>query len=214
MYLNLKTKTLELIPDTFDFETKSITYAKLSNFVTTDTCEILNKYADNNLSPSFGLGRYNQTILTRQSLVDFINVDQLPQFTTEVVTKITEINNQYFKYDLTHLARFQYTTYNEGGFLDYHNDDHFDYIKETDKDLIGRKLSISILLSDPEEYEGGEFEIQAPKGTLNEPYDIVKLKPNKGDAILFPSFQLHKVYPITKGTRKSLVVWFFGPKWT
>ena len=74
-----------------------------------------------------------------------------------------------------------------------------------------RKLSISVGLN--EDYEGGEFEIHSIKGTKEEPYDIRKLRLPKGSAIIFPSFQLHKVHEVTKGTRKAIVAWFFGPKW-
>ena len=66
-----------------------------------------------------------------------------------------------------------------------------------------RKISISVLLNDPAEYEGGDLEIST--GTTNR-----LAARNKGAVILFPSYALHRVLPITKGTRYSLVAWIVG----
>ena len=66
-----------------------------------------------------------------------------------------------------------------------------------------RKISVTIQLSDPDDYEGGDFEVM----TSSIP-DIAPRK--KGCAILFPSYLLHRVTPVTKGIRKSLVVWVNG----
>jgi PKHD-type hydroxylase len=70
-----------------------------------------------------------------------------------------------------------------------------------------RKLSLTLLLSDPDtDFEGGE--LQFGHETTAE---SAKIK--KGTLILFPSFELHQVTPVTKGVRKSIVVWILGPKW-
>jgi len=66
-----------------------------------------------------------------------------------------------------------------------------------------RKISITVQLSDPDEYEGGDFEFLIGK-------EIIKLPRKKGCAIVFPSYFLHRVTPVTKGTRKSLVLWGSG----
>jgi len=70
-----------------------------------------------------------------------------------------------------------------------------------------RQLSKTMPLNDPLEYEGGEFQIQT--GLPEQPL-IVEQK--RGTAIIFPSFMLHRVTPITLGVRKSIVVWAVGPK--
>jgi len=64
-------------------------------------------------------------------------------------------------------------------------------------------------LSSPEEYEGGEFEMQPLH--LNAPAQ--EHLRTQGTVLVFPSFVVHKVNPITKGTRHSLVAWMEGPKW-
>jgi PKHD-type hydroxylase len=69
-------------------------------------------------------------------------------------------------------------------------------------------LSITLLLNEPGiDFEGGNFEIN--KGSPTE-VDIVDMK--KGMLIAFPSFLIHRVAPVTKGTRKSIVIWVQGPK--
>ena len=71
-----------------------------------------------------------------------------------------------------------------------------------------RKLSVTIQLSDSNDYEGGDFvfdqEYQSP-----DPKALRK----KGTILVFPSPIRHAVKPVTKGTRKSLVAWVEGPKW-
>ena len=69
-----------------------------------------------------------------------------------------------------------------------------------------RKLSISIQLSRAEDYEGGDLELM---------YGIEpqKLDRTRGAFIAFPSFMLHRVMPVTRGTRWSLVAWVVGTRW-
>ena len=74
-----------------------------------------------------------------------------------------------------------------------------------------RKLSVTVSLSDPKDYKGGEFEFDmrnTDKGT-NQPYVCHEIKP-KGSIVVFPSFVWHRVKPVTSGTRYSLVIWNLG----
>jgi PKHD-type hydroxylase len=68
-----------------------------------------------------------------------------------------------------------------------------------------RKLSLTIQLSDPFSYNGGELHLF----TGNEPTIIPK---EQGKLISFPSYVLHEVTPVTKGERYSLVAWITGPQ--
>ena len=70
-----------------------------------------------------------------------------------------------------------------------------------------RKLSVSAILNDG--YEGGDmlFRFLDDKSNLAE----VAIKPTKGDIVIFPSYLDHKVAPVTKGIRYSVVAWFGGP---
>jgi PKHD-type hydroxylase len=64
---------------------------------------------------------------------------------------------------------------------------------------------MAILLSDPSEFEGGEFQVKADSD------EAKTLECKKGRAWLFPSYTLHRVAPVTKGVRRSLVLWIGGP---
>ena len=68
-----------------------------------------------------------------------------------------------------------------------------------------RKLSMSVQLSEPEDYEGGSLLLY----TGEEPLTLPK---SRGTALFFPSYSLHEVTPVTKGLRYSLVAWFLGPR--
>ncbi len=68
----------------------------------------------------------------------------------------------------------------------------------------GRKLSLTVQLSDPDDYEGGDLEFR-----INE--KAVKAPRTKGTVVVFPSFIMHRVTPVTKGERKSIVGWVGGP---
>lgn len=95
------------------------------------------------------------------------------------------------------LDSIQYTQYYEnGGHYNWHTDTG-PYPYNT------RKISITVQLSDPDEYEGGELELMLGNKASIMPKE-------KGCSILFPSYILHRVTPVTKGTRKSLVLWVGG----
>jgi PKHD-type hydroxylase len=97
----------------------------------------------------------------------------------------------------------QITRYTEGGFYDFHFDGTgLNRWNAPQAPLIhnkARKLSMTIVLND--DYEGGEFEF------MDEP-DLIKEK--KGTIIVFPSYMMHRVRPVTQGVRHSLVTWFVG----
>jgi len=82
---------------------------------------------------------------------------------------------------------------------------HYDWHMDSfpPKDGTQRKLSISILLSDPSEFEGGELQF---KGMEDQ-----KILTKQGSIVVFPSFIEHKVTPVTKGVRYSAVTWAIGP---
>lgn len=114
---------------------------------------------------------------------------------------VLRINAQFFRYDLYGLNEaFQYTVYegSEGGYYGWHVD-------VGEKNYEPRKISLSLQLSDPSDYEGGELELAAGDGD----YQAEKAR---GSLIAFPSFVLHRVVPVTAGTRKSLVIWVAGPE--
>jgi PKHD-type hydroxylase len=112
---------------------------------------------------------------------------------------ILELNSKFFKFDLYgFIEGFQFTHYKEPGGK---------YKKHVDKGKDGqiRKLSLTIQLSDPTSYEGGDFLLyEGEKPTI--------FPKEQGKLIAFPSFTLHEVKPVTKGERYSLVAWITGPQ--
>ena len=110
-------------------------------------------------------------------------------------------NDTLWEFDLqTVLESIQYTEYyaSEGGHYNWHQD----VVKGFQAHR--RKVSITVQLSDPEEYEGGELQIWsggenhqvAPRG--------------EGTVVIFPSYMMHRVSKVTKGTRRSFVLWVGG----
>ena len=117
---------------------------------------------------------------------------------------LTKANNEYYGFDLNGYESFQYTTYNESqrGHYDWHMDSEIGH----DCNNLGiRKLSLTLQLND--EFEGGEFQINSGKESTAE-----CLPSKKGRCLIFPSFMIHRVAPVTKGVRRSLVIWVIGPK--
>ena len=89
------------------------------------------------------------------------------------------------------------------GHYDFHIDGN-GYTRPPNNNLV-RKLSASVLLTDPKNFEGGEFEFKFGNNSTDFTVDM-----DKGDIILFPSYILHRIRPVTKGTRYSLVIWACG----
>ena len=115
---------------------------------------------------------------------------------------VAEINRRYFNFDLSGFYEpMQLGVYsaNTGGHYDWHVD-------ASSKDTSApRKLSMSLLLSDTSEFEGGKFQVK----TLSDEAQTLETK--RGRAWFFPSYMLHRVTPVTKGVRRSLVIWVGGP---
>src|SRR5688572_11905827 len=112
-----------------------------------------------------------------------------------------ECNRLFFCVDIAGVeANVQLARYDSSdrGFYGWHTD--FAGIRPL------RKLSISIQLSRSEDYEGGDLELMYGQ----EPQRVER---SRGAFIAFPSFMLHRVTPVTRGTRWSLVAWILGTRW-
>ena len=117
-----------------------------------------------------------------------------------------------FQWDYSEACQF--TKYKLNQFYDWHCDSwHKPYNKPEQPDRHGkiRKLSVTVSLSDENDYEGGDFEFDFrdnDKGS-NQPQLCKEIRP-KGSVVVFPSFVWHRVKPVTSGTRYSLVIWNLG----
>ena len=107
----------------------------------------------------------------------------------------------------------QFTKYKKGQYYDWHCDSwDKPYIQEGNTKGKIRKLSVTVTLSDPQEYKGGELEFDFRQNDPDKPRNVKTCKEilPKGSIVVFPSFVWHRVKPVTKGVRYSLVVWNLG----
>ena len=115
--------------------------------------------------------------------------------------------NADWNFDYDWFQACQFTIYKEKGYYDWHRDTDPQY-RDTGKI---RKVSASLMLNEPDEYTGGDFEfkIQTEKGDT----EIIKVEQpmEKGSLLVFPSHLFHRVKPVETGTRHSLVIWAQGP---
>tara|TARA_B100000902_G_C27256621_1_gene888218 strand:- start:522 stop:1151 length:630 start_codon:yes stop_codon:yes gene_type:complete len=117
-----------------------------------------------------------------------------------------------WKYDITSAESTQITRYKKGGFYNFHTDGSCCHLSKYNNpenaffhDKV-RKLSMIILLNDS--FEGGQFEFASYS---KEDCTITPIEMKRGYVVVFPSHMEHRVAPVTKGTRYSLVCWFLGP---
>jgi PKHD-type hydroxylase len=130
----------------------------------------------------------------RVTTISWIPFQALPQLYNTLDTFIQKANLNHFGFDDIRITEQEYP---EGGFYDWH----------MDTDVVGlheppvRKISMTLLLNHESEFEGGDLELLSPG----------RFKPMKqGHALCFASFLNHRVNPVRRGIRQSLVVWFGG----
>ena len=106
----------------------------------------------------------------------------------------------------------QYTLYDKDQFYDWHEDggDKVNDSEDINFENTIRKLSCSLLLEDPKNFKGGDFYFKWIEGKNVIEHKVEELD-SVGSLIIFPSFLTHKVFPVTEGVRKSLVIWKVGP---
>ena len=135
-----------------------------------------------------------------------MTVDENTQWLWNKVGDLTaSANYDLFLYDISYIESISYLVYEGNG--------ESRYEWHTDINLMGyrkydRKISGIIMLSNPEDYEGGELLVDIT-GTGNDD-SITDVKLAKGDVLFFDSNFRHCVKPVTKGTREVLVFWVHG----
>ena len=134
----------------------------------------------------------------RITTVSWIPFKDMPEMYQDIERTMLKANGNHFGFDGVRLTEpGQFTHYLEGGFYEWH----------MDNDVVGkhqppvRKISMTLLLNDPSEFEGGDLELIEENKTA---------PIQQGHAVCFASFLRHRVKPVTQGIRKSLVVWFGG----
>jgi len=168
----------------------------------------------------------------RDSEVAWLNDQWLYDLIHPYIHRANAAAGWNFEWDCS--EQFQFTTYKPGGFYGWHEDSsmcHFSKYKRIipgityqnedesypadythNKSIVGkvRKISLTINLNLPGEYEGGNLKFDFGPHNENERYhECIEIRP-QGSIVLFPSFINHCVTPVTKGTRYSLVLWSLG----
>ena len=134
----------------------------------------------------------------RVTTISWIPFKEMEHMYRDLNNFIQKANENHFGFgDIRITEQAQFTEYPEGGFYDWHMDCDVNMAHEPPV----RKISMTLLLNDPSEFEGGHLELGAKN-------NFAELK--QGHAICFASFINHRVQPVTRGVRQSLVVWFGG----
>ena len=147
-----------------------------------------------------GIGKPGGGIDTnkRTTTISWIPFKEMEPMYNDINEFIQKANKNHFGFgDIQITEQAQFTEYPEGGFYDWHMDTDVNMQHEPPV----RKISMTLLLSPENQFEGGDLELMSPGKKVN-------LK--QGHAITFASFLNHRVAPVTRGVRQSLVMWFGG----
>jgi PKHD-type hydroxylase len=139
--------------------------------------------------------------IRRADLVWLSDHPQADWVLTRMIRVVADANRESFGFDLQECAESpQIARYgaDRQGHFDWHSDIGAGSLASK------RKLTIVVQLSDPSEYEGGQLELRPDSNITSAPRQ-------KGMAMVFPSFVLHRVTPVTTGERLSLTLWSHGP---
>ena len=133
----------------------------------------------------------------RQSTISWIPFNKMELVYNDINNLVQKINRNHFGFsDIQITEEAQITEYQKDDFYDWHTDTSIEMALEPPV----RKISMTVLLNGPSEFEGGDLEIA----------NLTMNPMQQGHAAVFASFLQHRVTPITKGVRRSLVMWFGG----
>ena len=136
----------------------------------------------------------------RITTISWIPFKAMPDMYRIIERSMKQANGNHFGYEGMEITEnAQFTEYPKGGFYDWHMDAEVDCHNEPPV----RKISMTILLSPPHEFEGGDLEFMSEG---NKPPQLLQ-----GQAIFFCSLIRHRVAKVKRGIRRSLVMWFGGP---
>ena len=169
---------------------------------------------------NLGKGNWNQATVIDKQFDDARKSDIVwikERWVYDLITPymFTANEDAGWKYNIVAAEDCQVTRYTKDGFYTMHKDgmgSHEEVINEPDNKFLHgntRKLSMTIVLNN--DYEGGDFEIRGLDADASVEDENKVPRFNEGSIIFFPSFIEHRVAPVTKGTRYSLVAWFVGP---
>ena len=155
-------------------------------------------------------GKQKENPSYRSCKTSFLDVgDELTELFGKLILDYN-LNYSGWNFDLEFIEAVQLCDYHEGDFYNWHIDSFDNPYQYHPEKPYNRKVSVTIFLNDPEEYEGGEFDLET-RGPNWDGDRFKTFKLPKGSMIVFPSYMWHRVRPVTSGVRKSLVLWIQGP---
>lgn len=159
-------------------------------------------YSDEDATVGFS-NALRSDLAYRTSSIRWLSTHQEGAIVERVMQPVGASKRNDFHVDIMVLHELQFTEYHatNSGHYDWHHDVWFKSARS-----YARKLSVIAQLSLPAEYQGGVLEFFGVENPA------VQFAP-RGSVLIFPSFLQHRVLPVTKGTRRSLVTWVEGPNW-
>ena len=171
------------------------------NFLSNSQCDNLIKYMDEvNPNDSELAGKYDENILNKKvrNNKEVIFKDDKLRNKLKMIFELSNLS--IWNFDIQKMEDVKLLKYDVGGKYEWHTDCGS---KKTSK----RKLTAIVQLSDETTYEGGDLEFGITEDSGGKNYTAPR---ERGSITIFPAFLSHRVTPITKGTRYSLITWMLG----
>ena len=183
----------------FNKPNNKMAWWRIFSIFTQDECQkIIEKFSDSVGGAFVGDGRLDDKV--RRSKVTWIpKIIENEWIYVKLLQVIGDANDSFFDLDISEIIEdIQFTEYDKSytGYYNWHADTYG--VRGTEST---RKLSASVQLSDPTSYDGGDLMF----------YEKESAPRDQGAVIVFPSYKSHKVTPVTRGKRYSLVIWVAGP---
>mgnify|MGYP003133903966 FL=1 len=174
----------------------------------------------------FGLSQPNEAGITGSKLLSEVTEEDMQDIKRKRRSQVSwlaepwlynEIRNWLFdanvksgwNYGVEGFEKFQFTKYGLNEMYDWHCDGFNDPFKSGHLEGLTRKISLTLTLSDPNDYKGGDLQFKL-RNTEDDVITMLENSREKGTLIFFPSYVWHRVTPVTSGTRYSLVLWSSG----
>lgn len=176
-------------------------HVTLAEALTPEECERIVTLAAVSPLSDAGLVRAKSHDIRRADLAWLDDIPEAAWVMDKMVRLVAEANRAAFRFDLDDFAESaqvaRYGADRQG---------HFDWHADIGAGPLAarRKLTVVVQLSDPADYQGGVLELRPDS-------NVAQAAVARGTATVFPSFVLHRVTPVTIGTRWSLTLWAHGP---
>ena len=191
----------------FENDFNSVQFLNMPNFLTKEECEIIIDYANKQKKIAAKIGINTLDSKTRSNNISWLSMTKdrsLGWLYNKIAKAVYEANKNVYNFHIIGLTEdIQFTEYCE-------IDDHYKWHTDCGGANV-RKISLSIQLSDPKDYEGCELQFAHIHNDDADKKNDDATK-QQGSIIIFPSYLTHRVTPLKSGKRYSLVNWIGGNK--